>query len=191
MTIDTDSRPHSRACGIREHPHGAACHSNCPTCHGRRENAVVSKEGQVVGHVGNEEQDPFREMLAETADAAGDQAQASLPMELKEMAQDAPKQRPKKKSPSMQERFRQRVDDEMSLRIGIDRAELPFSGRDAEALLFRSLLDVGMYHERIRQERKDMIELLRKVAHSQHQADVLHFCVEEAQTMLDGMGIER
>lgn len=27
--------PHSRACGIREHSHGTACHPNCPTCHGR------------------------------------------------------------------------------------------------------------------------------------------------------------
>lgn len=27
--------PHSRACGIREHVHGTACHSNCPTCHGK------------------------------------------------------------------------------------------------------------------------------------------------------------
>lgn len=26
--------PHSRACGMALHPHGAACHSNCPTCHG-------------------------------------------------------------------------------------------------------------------------------------------------------------
>lgn len=26
--------PHSRACGIRKHDHGDACHSNCPTCHG-------------------------------------------------------------------------------------------------------------------------------------------------------------
>ena len=26
--------PHSRACGIRKHDHGVACHSNCPTCHG-------------------------------------------------------------------------------------------------------------------------------------------------------------
>ena len=29
-----DSRPHSRACGWRAHPHGSACHPNCPTCHG-------------------------------------------------------------------------------------------------------------------------------------------------------------
>lgn len=27
--------PHSRACGIREHSHGLACHPNCPTCGGR------------------------------------------------------------------------------------------------------------------------------------------------------------
>jgi hypothetical protein len=24
--------PHSRACGIGDHPHGERCHSNCPTC---------------------------------------------------------------------------------------------------------------------------------------------------------------
>jgi hypothetical protein len=29
-----DMRPHSRACGIRQHDHGTACHPNCPTCHG-------------------------------------------------------------------------------------------------------------------------------------------------------------
>lgn len=28
--------PHSRACGIRRHDHGPDCHSNCPTCGGRR-----------------------------------------------------------------------------------------------------------------------------------------------------------
>jgi hypothetical protein len=33
MTIDS-SYPHCRACGIRPHEHGLACHSNCPTCHG-------------------------------------------------------------------------------------------------------------------------------------------------------------
>lgn len=27
--------PHSRACGIREHDHGSACHANCPSCGGR------------------------------------------------------------------------------------------------------------------------------------------------------------
>lgn len=26
--------PHSRACGIRPHPHGTWCNANCPTCHG-------------------------------------------------------------------------------------------------------------------------------------------------------------
>jgi hypothetical protein len=30
-----DRRPHSRACGFRVHPHGNACHSNCPTCGGQ------------------------------------------------------------------------------------------------------------------------------------------------------------
>ena len=32
-----DERPHSRACGWRNHEHGTACHPNCPTCHGRAE----------------------------------------------------------------------------------------------------------------------------------------------------------
>jgi hypothetical protein len=30
-----DTRPHSRACGWQAHPHGSACSSNCPTCHGK------------------------------------------------------------------------------------------------------------------------------------------------------------
>lgn len=30
-----DARPHSRACGPLEHPHGPRCHSNCPTCGGK------------------------------------------------------------------------------------------------------------------------------------------------------------
>lgn len=33
-TIPADDRPHSRACGIARHPHGADCHHNCPTCAG-------------------------------------------------------------------------------------------------------------------------------------------------------------
>lgn len=28
----TDTRPHSRACGIRPHPHGSQCAVDCPTC---------------------------------------------------------------------------------------------------------------------------------------------------------------
>jgi hypothetical protein len=28
--------PHSRACGIVSHEHGEKCHSNCPTCWGRK-----------------------------------------------------------------------------------------------------------------------------------------------------------
>lgn len=28
-----DNRPHSRACGWRQHDHGSACASDCPTCH--------------------------------------------------------------------------------------------------------------------------------------------------------------
>jgi len=35
MTV-TREGPHSRACGIRRHDHGVDCHSNCPTCGGRR-----------------------------------------------------------------------------------------------------------------------------------------------------------
>lgn len=31
----SDSRPHSRACGIIPHDHGWGCHGNCPTCHGK------------------------------------------------------------------------------------------------------------------------------------------------------------
>lgn len=31
----TDKRPHSRACGVSKHEHGADCHPNCPTCKGR------------------------------------------------------------------------------------------------------------------------------------------------------------
>ena len=34
--ISTDG-PHSRACGMLAHPHGALCSTNCPTCHGRVE----------------------------------------------------------------------------------------------------------------------------------------------------------
>lgn len=36
-SAQVDRRPHSRACGGRAHPHGADCHSNCPTCHGADE----------------------------------------------------------------------------------------------------------------------------------------------------------
>ena len=34
-TAVTNSKPHSRACGITKHEHGADCHTNCPTCHGK------------------------------------------------------------------------------------------------------------------------------------------------------------
>jgi hypothetical protein len=30
-----DQRPHSRACGWRNHPHGPDCSTNCPTCGGK------------------------------------------------------------------------------------------------------------------------------------------------------------
>lgn len=33
-----DMRPHSRACGIRNHEHGPDCSTNCPTCGGRHAN---------------------------------------------------------------------------------------------------------------------------------------------------------
>jgi hypothetical protein len=35
--MDEDRRPHSRACGAWKHPHGTACSTNCPTCHGKPE----------------------------------------------------------------------------------------------------------------------------------------------------------
>jgi len=28
-------KPHSRACGFRDHEHGLDCNSNCPTCGGK------------------------------------------------------------------------------------------------------------------------------------------------------------
>lgn len=34
LTWDADA-PHSRACGIRQHDHGPACHPNCPSCNGK------------------------------------------------------------------------------------------------------------------------------------------------------------
>lgn len=34
-----DRRPHSRACGLVNHPHGKSCSHDCPTCHGRDEEA--------------------------------------------------------------------------------------------------------------------------------------------------------
>lgn len=30
-----DAGPHSRACGIKPHPHGEDCSPDCPTCQGR------------------------------------------------------------------------------------------------------------------------------------------------------------
>lgn len=36
-----DRRPHSRACGWRDHEHGPACSTNCPTCAGKPVAAVV------------------------------------------------------------------------------------------------------------------------------------------------------
>lgn len=34
-SVEIDRRPHSRACGWRQHPHGSACSVNCPTCGGQ------------------------------------------------------------------------------------------------------------------------------------------------------------
>lgn len=31
---DKNESSHSRACQMKTHPHGKACHPNCPTCHG-------------------------------------------------------------------------------------------------------------------------------------------------------------
>lgn len=32
---NADNRPHSRACGWKEHPHGTECSADCPTCRGQ------------------------------------------------------------------------------------------------------------------------------------------------------------
>lgn len=40
-----DRRPHSRACGIRNHEHGPECHTNCPTCHGKPDAWTVLPAG--------------------------------------------------------------------------------------------------------------------------------------------------
>lgn len=34
ITAPEDRRPHSRACGWKNHPHGRECASDCPTCRG-------------------------------------------------------------------------------------------------------------------------------------------------------------
>lgn len=31
-TVEIDRRPHSRACGWQQHPHGPSCSVDCPTC---------------------------------------------------------------------------------------------------------------------------------------------------------------
>lgn len=33
--VEPQEGPHSRACGFRNHEHGTACSTNCPTCHGQ------------------------------------------------------------------------------------------------------------------------------------------------------------
>jgi hypothetical protein len=40
--------PHSRACGWRQHEHGADCHPNCPTCHGGPATGGVVARGTVI-----------------------------------------------------------------------------------------------------------------------------------------------
>ena len=35
LTTTPVEPPHSRACGVRQHAHGSACHGNCPSCAGR------------------------------------------------------------------------------------------------------------------------------------------------------------
>lgn len=39
-----DRRPHSRACGIRQHPHGPQCARDCPTCVGLSHGPVRDEE---------------------------------------------------------------------------------------------------------------------------------------------------
>jgi len=46
------SLPHSRACGWREHDHGSACHSNCPTCHGRALDVPAPEDRRECGWLG-------------------------------------------------------------------------------------------------------------------------------------------
>lgn len=45
---ETDRRPHSRACGWQRHDHGPACHTNCPTCAGRKQarGVVIRQMGE-------------------------------------------------------------------------------------------------------------------------------------------------
>jgi hypothetical protein len=42
----TDDRPHSRACGWRDHAHGSDCSRDCPTCGGRPWSGRESTEGE-------------------------------------------------------------------------------------------------------------------------------------------------
>jgi hypothetical protein len=39
--------PHSRACGIHPHPHGAWCSTDCPTCGGKPHTSVAGHEQEV------------------------------------------------------------------------------------------------------------------------------------------------
>ncbi len=56
-----DDRPHSRACGWRNHDHGSACHSNCPTCQGRAGPHPTNKRLRMCPQCGDmTEADRFR-----------------------------------------------------------------------------------------------------------------------------------
>lgn len=48
---DPHHRPHSRACGIRAHEHGTACHTNCPTCGGKAAAVEPSRDLGPTGMV--------------------------------------------------------------------------------------------------------------------------------------------
>lgn len=39
--LSRDNSPHSRACGIQPHEHGAACSKDCPTCGGNALTVIV------------------------------------------------------------------------------------------------------------------------------------------------------
>ncbi len=43
--------PHSRACGIRLHDHGKACHPNCQTCQGRENWRTVAPSNLSIAKV--------------------------------------------------------------------------------------------------------------------------------------------
>lgn len=51
VNVISDKRPHSRACGIRLHPHGRLCARDCPTCGGTLEEQEKRCEVHGVFHV--------------------------------------------------------------------------------------------------------------------------------------------